>query len=162
MRIGLYVSGRKKDARRERLAETIAVIHIVHLQPRELWVMKVPAIGPKTGPTNPVATKQSIAMPRLTGVLQRSVSAPPVTAIEEEPKAPLKNRQTRMVERFLAKAMGMQKRAKRASPTSKGYLRPIFSDKGPQTSGPKAKPYFQIISNESPMVSHRPTTHKHE
>lgn len=89
---------------------------------------------------NPMETKQSMAIPRLTGELQRSVSAPPVTAIEEEPNAPLKNRQTRMVARFLARAMGMQKRAKRARPTSKGYFRPTFSDNGPQTSGPHAKP----------------------
>lgn len=102
--------------------------------------MKVPAIGPNTGPTNPVETKQSIAMPRLTGELQRSVSAPPVTAIEEEPNVPLKNRPTRIVGKFLASAICMQKREKKVSPISKGYLRPIFSDKGPHISGPNAKP----------------------
>lgn len=102
--------------------------------------MKVPAIGPKTGPMNPVATKQSIAMPRLTGEVQISVSAPPVTAIEEEPNAPLKNRQTKIVGRFLARAMGMQKIAKSAIPIISGCRRPIFSDRGPQISGPQAKP----------------------
>lgn len=102
--------------------------------------MNVPAIGPNTGPINPVETKQSIAMPRLTGEFQISVSAPPVTAIEEEPNAPLKNRQTKIVDRLLARAMGMQKRAKKARPMIRGYLRPIFSDKGPQISGPNAKP----------------------
>lgn len=140
LRMGLYVSGRKKNAKSERLVATITVIHIVHLQPRELWIMKVPDIGPITGPMKPIKTKQSIAMPRLTGELQKSVSAPPVTAMEEEPKAPLKNRQTRIVDKFLARAMGMQKSAKRASPIISGYLLPIFSDKGPQTSGPKANP----------------------
>jgi hypothetical protein len=140
MRIGLYVSGKKIMATRTTLVEKIAEIHIVHLQPRELWTMKVPAIGPKTGPINPVETKQSIAIPRLTGDPQRSVSAPPVTAIEEEPNAPLKNLQIRIVCIFLASAIGMQKRAKKASPISNGNLRPIFSDNGPHTNGPQAKP----------------------
>lgn len=140
IRTGLYVSGKNTVAKRERPAETIAVIHIVHLQPRELWTIKVPVIGPNMGPINPIETKQSIAIPRLTGELHRSVNAPPATAMADEPNAPLKNRQTRTVDRFLASAMGIQKSAKRASPISKGYLRPIFSDKGPQTRGPKAKP----------------------
>lgn len=102
--------------------------------------MKVPAMGPNTGPMNPVATKQSIAMPRLTAELQRSVSAPPVTAMEEEPKAPLKKRHASTIDSRSARAMGTQKSANKASPISNGYRLPIFSDKGPQTSGPNANP----------------------
>lgn len=136
----MYVSGKKKNAKSERLAETAAVIHIVYLQLRELWTMKVLAIEPNSGPINPVKTKQSIAMSRHIGELQRSVRVPPVTAMEEEPNAPLKNRQIRIVDKLLARAMGTQKRAKRASPIIRGFLRPFISDSGPQTRGPKAKP----------------------
>ena len=75
----------------------MAVIHIVHRQPRWLYVMKFPAIGPITGPMNAVATKMSMPIPRLTAVGHTSVKAPPVTAIEEDPNVPLKKRQIMIV-----------------------------------------------------------------
>jgi hypothetical protein len=50
-----------------------------------------------TGPTKAVATKQSSEIPRLTAVFHISVKAPPVTAIDDAPKAPLKKRAIRIV-----------------------------------------------------------------
>jgi hypothetical protein len=50
-----------------------------------------------TGPTKAVATKQSSEIPRLTTVFHTSVRAPPVTAIDDAPKAPLKKREIKIV-----------------------------------------------------------------
>jgi hypothetical protein len=101
--------------------------------------MKVSAIELKIESINLVETKQFIAISRLTEDPQRSVSAASVTAIEEEPNASLKNLQIRIVGIFLASAIGMQKRAKKASSISNGNLRPIFSDNEPHTNGSQAK-----------------------
>lgn len=118
----------------------MAVIHMVQRQRKDDCTMNAPAIGPMTGPTNPVATKTSREMPRVTGEDQISARAPAVTDMDADAPMPLKKRQMKMVYTFWASADGRQNVAKRTTPLKMGMRRPNRSDNGPNINGPNVKP----------------------
>ncbi|EZF95606.1 hypothetical protein H113_04053 [Trichophyton rubrum MR1459] len=116
------------------------VIQLVHRQPRCEGTMNPPIIGPAMGPKKVAAQKPAAAIPRSTGS-QRSTKAPPTTARVTEPKAPIKNRQMRIVARFCATATGIWNMAEMVKQTSIGSRRPYTSERGPQIIGPRANPF---------------------
>lgn len=80
-------------------AAMIKVIHAVHLQPRELIVMKPPMIGPATGPIKVAPAKRPRAKPLSTGP-QKSARAPPIMARGADPNTPPRNRHIIIVSTF--------------------------------------------------------------
>ena len=103
--------------------------------------MKPPMIGPATGPMNVAPAKRPRANPRSTGP-QKSARAPPMMARGAEPNVPAKKRASIMVSTLVATATGIWKMAKTKKAMKRGGLRPYSSERGPQMTGPTAKPCY--------------------
>ena len=84
----------------------IIVIHAVHRHPRELCVINPPMMGPRIGPKKVAAEKTATARPRFTGS-KKSAKHPPTMAGGAAAKTPPKKRQSKIVSRLTATAMGI-------------------------------------------------------
>ena len=117
----------------------IAVRYSVHLQPRYDIVKKPPMKGPKSGPIKTVIEKTAIANPRcaLSNISEKTAAT---TASGQDPKIPLKNRQSMIVCKSLATATPMEKTPNPKAPMMIGTRLPYNSERGAQMIGPNAYP----------------------
>jgi hypothetical protein len=93
---GAYVSGIHTNPIKDTQKPKMLFTHIVHLQPKELVTMKLPEIGPMTGPTKAAPRSADKATPLSTDS-HISVKPPLTVAKGAAPNRPHKNRHTRMV-----------------------------------------------------------------
>jgi hypothetical protein len=136
---GAYVSGIQSKTSRETRKPNIAFTHMVHLQPSGLAVIKLPAMGPITGPTKAAPSSVDKATPLS---IESHISAkPPLTVARgAAPNKPQRKRQTSIVSMLYATATGMQKIDETNTPVKEGSLRPNRSEIGPKAAGPNAYP----------------------
>ena len=113
--------------------------HIVQRQLSELPTINAPIIGPKVGPEKTRQIQNAMATLRL-AAFQQSVMIPPNTAIGATPKKPENNRPMRIVVTLPPSAGIRLNRADRMTPPIRGYLRPNFSERGPNNKGPNIYP----------------------
>jgi len=93
-----------------------------------------------------------MAFPRSWGN-QMSAKLPPALAKGEEPKVPAINRATMRVAEFCARAQGIWKQVNTAQEIRYTGLRPLASDIGAQTSGPKANPKTYVVTPKVAIIS---------
>jgi hypothetical protein len=75
---------------------------------------------------------------------------PPNTATGATPQRPEKNLPTRTTAMLEPRAGIRLKSEERVMPSSRGHLRPNFSDNGPNVRKPKMYPYFKVNMLEVP------------
>lgn len=101
--------------------------------------MNPPINGASSGPVKTAMEKMVIAIPRV-ALLNMSEKTAATTASGQAPKKPAKKRQIKTVCRSLAAAVAMVKMEKPNMDSTSGMRRPLSSESGAHSVGPKAKP----------------------